>query len=538
MLFSPTHEQRFALDEVLQYKNIFITGCIGSGKSAWIRYASYVLRKDHNKSVQVCACTNHGSMNVLGRTIHTVAQLGYSIDRTHDDIKRTSLSPQLAQFWRNIDILIIDEINMLHPKYFQDLDFILKLTRDNPNPFGGIQLIVVGDFYGLQPVLKKNSANTSKQFCFQTDVWTNANFKPIVFQQNVRYKNNPQYWEMMKRARVGLLNELDTQQMTSRISHDASVTFSDCELCIKPIRICSRKLDADRYTVEQMQHLNATPHNYYSIDGIKYPPTTPVDKIPKEFQIHNSKLDIRNQWLCDDPVQLSIGMQVVLLIDLDPTNNIIAGSRGVVVRFHEAPLNYPIVRFRTHDVIIRAYMWKHFFDTLNTDIYVWCAQIPLKAAYGISLHKGYHLVYDCASINLNRKHFMPCTGQAYVAMGQVQSLEYVTFEECDTSVFKANQSVINFYAGLGIVPSAKRRRSSIEDDDFDDDDESDGDNGDEEGEEQDELEEDGDSIDGDDSIGGDDSDDGGDGGEEEVDDEEEFDKNIDVLYVKGDGDSH
>ena len=164
-------EQQIAFDKYVQGHNIFITGPGGSGKSALIKMIhkhAYSIFKD----IQVTALTGCAAvlLNCKAKTLHSWAGIGLgngTIEYLVNKIKKNKFSKAL---WKGTDILVVDEVSMLSLKLFDTLNAIGKAVRNNPAPFGGIQLIFSGDFFQLPPV-GDNSEPETQQFCFESTEW-------------------------------------------------------------------------------------------------------------------------------------------------------------------------------------------------------------------------------------------------------------------------------------------------------------------------------------------------------------------------------
>jgi ATP-dependent DNA helicase PIF1 len=168
-------EQQIAFDKYINGNNIFITGPGGSGKSALIKKI-YHHAFSRFKNIQVTALTGCAAvlLNCKAKTLHSSTGIGLgngTLDQLVTKIKRNNFA---KDFWKKIDILVVDEVSMLSLKLFNLLNDIGKIMRNNySKPFGGIQLIFSGDFFQLPPVGNIEDIDTQR-FCFESDDWNST----------------------------------------------------------------------------------------------------------------------------------------------------------------------------------------------------------------------------------------------------------------------------------------------------------------------------------------------------------------------------
>ena len=163
-------EQQVVFDAVVQEgKNVFFTGAAGSGKSYLLKRIVRTLRRQ-GKEVAVCAPTGLAACNIGGVTIHKYAGFMAGDEDTplQELVSRTRMRKVFAERWRGLDVLVIDEISMVEATLFEKLDALIRAVRRSSAPFGGLQLILCGDFFQLPPVPQRNK---EIRFCFEADNW-------------------------------------------------------------------------------------------------------------------------------------------------------------------------------------------------------------------------------------------------------------------------------------------------------------------------------------------------------------------------------
>jgi len=450
-------EQKRAVDLVINGSNLFLTGSAGTGKSFVLRYIVEALRA-LNKQVVVTATTGIAAVTIGGLTIHSFAGFGIG-DESKDELRRkVSGSKRFREIWQSVDVLIIDEISMLKPDYFEKLSIVAQAARQDTTPMGGVQLVLVGDFFQLPPVREKHRAafssshisssssssssdekkqdQTPIEFCFQTKLWQDVIHDVVELKQVFR-QSDPGFVKCLQRIREGLISADDIRTLTSRLH--ANVEKSG----IKPTFLHSRTDEVNRINKEQLDSINQPPKDYHLIDGFHAPKEESAETLPPKNRIDKVVAELKKNVPADHQLTLKVGAQVMLLANLSFEHHLVNGSRGVVVRFTETEPIYPIVRFAKVEATIRAHMWKYQF---RRGVYAYVAQIPLKLAYAYTMHKSQSQSIDCVQIQLDKSVF--AEGQAYTALSRVSSLNGLTLSSFDPSCIRANPLVKQFYLRL------------------------------------------------------------------------------------------
>lgn len=432
-------DQKRALELALDGSNFFLTGSGGTGKSFVISYIHDCLLKA-GKKVKITATTGIASIAIGGTTIHSFSGIGIGTE-PRDQLRKIANTKKMREIWEPIDTLIIDEISMLKPDYFEKLSVVAQIARQNTSPFGGVQLILVGDFFQLPPVNRKhaNEDKKEKDFCFESQLW-NESIKEIVELKDVFRQKDPSFVRCLQRIRWGKPTDEDIRMLMSRLN---AIVGNDL---IRPTLLHSRTDQVNKINEEHLNMIIDEPHNYHTVDGFHNHTGTSGDNLPPRVRINKSINDLRQQVLADETLVLKKGAQVMLLANISHEHGLVNGSRGVVVDFittNNGPV-YPVVRFSNVEVIIRPYMWKFIF---GKDMYSYVAQIPLKLAYAFTIHKSQSQSMDCVQIHLDSSVF--AEGQAYTALSRVRMLSGLTLSAFNPQCIKANQKVVDFYNNIG-----------------------------------------------------------------------------------------
>lgn len=433
------YEQRRAVEVVLQGSNLFLTGSGGTGKSFTLATIVAALVQK-GVALIVTATTGISAVTINGVTTHSFTGFGIG-NETKEELKRLATSKRLRDIWCSVDTLIIDEISMLKPDYLEKMALVAQVARQSTEVFGGIQLVLVGDFFQLPPVYKKirgkPATDGGREFCFESPVWRDLRLEVVELKQVFR-QSDATFVQCLQRIRWGTPTADDMRLLTSRLHAD--VTHDG----IRPTFLHSRVDDVNRLNQDCLDKLTTPARKYHAVDGFIYPKETAVEELPPRNRVNRLVADLRRNMPAEEDLTLKVGAQVILLTKLNMEHHLVNGSRGVVVRFTESEPVYPVVRFAKVEATIRAHMWKH---TFRAGIYAYVAQVPLKLAYAYTIHKSQSQSMDCVQLQLDDTVFEE--GQAYVALSRVTSLKGLTLSAFNPSCIRAHPKVVTFYRSLG-----------------------------------------------------------------------------------------
>lgn len=406
--------------------NIFLSGAGGSGKSHLIRYLNLLCKKKR-LNVQVCALTGCAALllNCNAKTVHSWAGIGLGTKNESELIKNIINTSWLYKRWKKIDCLIIDEVSMLSKQLFDMLNRIAKAVREDSREFGGIQIVLSGDFYQLSPVGRHDIEDTYK-FCFESEKWDDVIDKTVVLDKIFR-QNDKKYVKILSEIRKGKLSEKNKCILEKRMNIDTS------ELYIKPIKIFPTKEKVNKLNKMELKKLDGKMYNY------EYKIVKPNKSNFSEKQI-DMEIDylVRNS-LFDEILELKKNTQVMCIRNLDLDNGICNGSLGVIVDFVN---NNPIVKFSNG---VKMQIPKISWESEKIDgLYV--EQIPLIMGWGLTIHKIQGATLDMAEIDIGNDIFT--NGQSYVALSRVKSLEGLYLSYMNKDKIKCNKKVKSFYNKL------------------------------------------------------------------------------------------
>ncbi len=369
---------------------MFLTGAPGAGKTyvlnEFIRRATRA-----GKNVAVTASTGIAATHIGGTTIHSWSGLGIKEVLTEWDRERLQASDRLFKRYNAADVLVIDEVSMLHGHRLDMVNEMAKLLRANTEPFGGLQVILVGDLFQLPPISRGSDV---ADFAHLSEAWAELNPKVCYLtEQHRQTSEGDALLDLLEAMRRGDVNELHEAALQERLREkrpgDLVVT-----------RLYSHNTDVDSINDRHLRGITET--------GKVYGMVTSGQK-PKVEQLVKSVLAPEN-------LELKIGAEVMFVANNFPAG-FVNGTRGRVVDFVGG---WPLVQLPSgREIKVERHSWKLEEDG-KTRAEV--AQLPLRLAWAITIHKSQGMSLDAAEIDLSRS-FTP--GMGYVALSRVRSMDGV-----------------------------------------------------------------------------------------------------------------
>lgn len=422
-----TAKQQEALNCMIKGYNVFITGPGGTGKSLLIKRFKEML--NNVKTIAITSTTGVSAVQIGGATLHSYLGIGLGQGSADELAEKIMKNPRAKQKWIKLDTLIIDEISMLSPQLFDKLEEIARIVRyhnarllsnTDQKPFGGIQLILSGDFLQL-PVV-----SNSDEFCFEAKTWDACVDKTFHLTQIMR-QTDLKFQTALNDVRMGCASEETRALLQSRVG----VKLKN-DLGIKPTKIFTTNCSVDTFNEQELEKLyKANPELVfyeYEMDIYFY-----------EFvQNREQALErYRKNCLASDKFQLCVGAQVMLLHNLDVPNGLANGSRGVVIGFSDM---LPIVRFMNgSERIIDYYTWEIEEGNKKQASIM---QMPLRLAWAHTVHKCQSLTLDYCEIDLSNVFTY---GQAYVALSRAKTLEGLSITNLKFDCVRAHPKALEYY---------------------------------------------------------------------------------------------
>jgi ATP-dependent DNA helicase PIF1 len=411
--------QKAAVLASLSQQNVFLTGSAGVGKSFTLQRIIQSL----SGRVGITGSTGIAAVQIGGVTLN-------SFFSVHPDMV-TKQEVRFCAAWTEIDSLVIDEVSMLHPDLFVYLDGQARKSRKRSEPFGGVQLIVVGDFFQLPPVHREK--NPKYEFVFELPLWNTLfvdNRGVIIELTEVYRQSDRAFVELLERIRRGVCNLSDSMILTddTRSKEDSA----------KYTKLFSKCDSVDKCNLRELQRLPGEAMEY----NVTFRFEASNGKAP--FSVGEKK-KYEQQTLNNLPIGSSLALKekasVMLVANVCPEMGLVNGSRGVVESF-EVDSGLPIVRFDALLVKVRPYDWTVQLGTRGKVI-VNC--LPLKLATAITIHKSQGQTIDGLVVNLSSVWEY---GQAYTSLSRAKSLDRLVVEGYNTACVKAHPKVLQYYSKI------------------------------------------------------------------------------------------
>lgn len=379
-------DQELALAILLSGRSALLTGAAGTGKTHLLNTFIAQARK-RGKKVSVTATTGLAATHLGGNTIHSWSGIGVSDHLPNNFFER--LSKTRRDVISKTDVLIIDEISMLHDFRLDMIDKVLRTVRENDQPFGGIQLVMSGDFFQLPPVNRPNEQGGG--FVVYSDAW--QELQPAVLYLERQYRqNDEQLLEILTALRTGDVRRHHVEALLARTEiepPDGDIT-----------ELHTVNVDVDDINIQKLAELPGEERSYQQ--------TTTGSKIYVE--------NLQRSVLAPENLVIKLGA-LVMAVKNSPQKLYANGSIGVVVDF-EPLTEYPVVEFRDgRRVTMVPDVWElRDGERKRASI----SQVPLRLAWAITVHKSQGMTLDAAKIDL-RKAFVE--GMGYVALSRVRDLD-------------------------------------------------------------------------------------------------------------------
>ncbi len=432
---------------VLQFINqtrrsIFLTGKAGTGKTTLLRE---IMLTTHKKAV-VVAPTGIAALNASGVTIHSLFQLPFGAFLPTDEVPALSgfvnyeTKATLARHFRmnatkkailqSLELLVIDEVSMLRADLLDAIDFTLQNIRKNPNPFGGVQLLFIGDLFQLPPVVKDQEWQLLRQYYRGK----------FFFHALVTQRQPPLYIELPKIFRQ---SDTDFIRILNRLRNN--------ELHSDDLKLLQRFVQPEFKANPESGYITLTTHNAQADainqKSLKDLPETSMTYLPDIVGDFPEKM-----YPIEASLELKIGAQVMFIKnDWSAQKQYYNGKMGVVASLSEDEI---LVRFPDESltITVEKYEWQNIRYSLDEvtreikeEILGTFVHYPLRLAWAITVHKSQGLTFERAALDVSQV-FMP--GQAYVALSRLRSLDgLVLLSPLQMNGLSNDEAVVQYSSG-------------------------------------------------------------------------------------------
>ena len=416
-----TEKQQQVVDLVTKRKNVMITGPGGTGKSFLIQHIislKSTLLSDKSDIMGVTATTGAAAVLIRGTTLHSLLGIGLGVESAPQLLKKINSNNKI-DFWKSLKILIIDEVSMLSLELFDKLEYIARIVRANEKPFGGIHLILSGDFLQLPCI--------NGEFCFKSKQWKKCIPNVICIDEILR-QTESKFHDILNRARFGKTTQQDVEYIKSECSQNF-LDHTNQKCMIKPTMLQCKRADTDRINDNELRKIKNA-HIYEFKKNVIW------SDQPRDQRVLNALNYI------PESISICVGAQVMLTVNLNIDEQLVNGSRGIVVGFCESfsKQKIPIVQFVEKKITVD--LFEYSIENSHNIVVVKVLQIPLQLAYALTIHKSMGATLDCAHIDFTDVF---AYGQGYVALSRIKSLKNLVVKNIQASSFKAHPEALRFY---------------------------------------------------------------------------------------------
>ncbi len=405
-------------------ENIFLTGKAGTGKTTFLKY----LKENCSKNIVVAAPTGVAAINAGGVTLHSLFQLPFhpflpNKNNRDELLAKIRYNKQRQQLLRKLELLVIDEISMVRCDTMDAIDTILKsVRRKHDVPFGGVQLLCIGDLHQLPPVAQNQEWNVlqayySSPFFFDSNVIKEQ--MPLLLELNKIYRQKENsFVELLNKVRNNNMSADDFENLHQRYQPTFRPTIEQ-----KYITLTSHNNQADLINARELQKLSGSSYKYEAIIKDDFP---------------------ENNYPTEGLLILKAGAQVMFLKNDVISKRYFNGKIGIVKSLHDEEI---VVECDGADISVSKETWensRYVLDgingKLNQEILGTFTQFPLRLAWAITIHKSQGLTFEKVMIDAGAAF---SSGQVYVALSRCTNLDgIVLLSKIPSAAIYSNDNVM------------------------------------------------------------------------------------------------
>lgn len=435
-------EQKIAFEKFKNGENILIIGPGGSGKSFLLRtiqeYNMQFFRDSDYRRLYMTATTGvaaynlNFSDNVLsssGMTLHSFLGIGTGEQDIYGLVRKVSKSPSIVNIIKSPHILVIDEISLLSASLFEKINLIYRHFRKSKEFFGGIQVVMLGDFLQTEAIFNEKNNYTDneldKRLLFESDTFNDMFPEHISFTQNHRQKDDIFYSEMLSRIRIGQHTQDDIILLKKKC---LNFTKELKNVKQQPLHLVVSNAEALRINKKNMDEI---PESYtvYNVLMNSFGQNTDL--------INTMKRDLEKQFTAKGLLKLSLkkGARIMLIRNIDVSMGLINGSMGHITEMYKTEIT---VSFDNGKITnIPRNEWALEID----NCFVKFRQFPIVCSYAITIHKSISLTLDYTTCDL-AKCF--CNHLVYLAMSRVKTFDKLLLKSFNPDKITVNKKILEY----------------------------------------------------------------------------------------------
>jgi len=431
---TPTMKQSEALDILKMGENVFLTGPAGSGKTYVLNdYINFL--KNKGVSVGITASTGIAATHIGGMTIHSWAGIGINDSMSESDIRDLFKKKHLGKRFKHTKVLVIDEVSMLHHFRLDMIDKVCKMFKDSTAPFGGMQVILVGDFFQLPPISR---GSERAHFVHKSNIWNTMGLKVCYLDEQHRHEDD---------NLLNLLNDIRANNTGEHTLEPLRARYKkNIEGVLMPTKLYTHNMDVDNINARELDKLSGNNKIF-------------------EMKSHGSRgLQDTMKRSCLAPEYLYLKKNaVVMFVKNNFEKGYVNGTLGKVVDFEfsdEYNDEIPVVETTNGERIFAEPESWRIEEEGKTKAEI--SQIPLRLAWAITVHKSQGMSLDAAEMDLS-KAFV--AGQGYVALSRVRTLSGLKLMGLNDVALKVDEEILEFDGEL--IRDSKKAVKELKDFDKD-----------------------------------------------------------------------
>ena len=386
-------KQEIALGILKTGRNVYLTGAAGSGKTHVLNQYIEYLRK-HNVGVGITASTGIAATHIGGMTIHSWAGIGIKDYLSEWDIDALIQRQPLVKRFERTSVLLIDEVSMLRPEILDMVDEVARAMKRNNEPFGGMQVVLSGDFFQLPPVVRDGREDA---FADSARAWGTGDFRICYLTEQYRQEGG-RLLDILNDIRDGEIS-LDSQEaLESRMPQSEEEVVFDEAQEQEAVVLHTHNVNVDKRNVEELQKIEGESAVY---DMVTTGRANIVESLKKSV-------------LAPEHLELKVGARV-MFVKNNQEQDYVNGTLGEVI---DIDGEFPVIKTNDgREITAHPVSWE---TTDDNKVLGAVTQVPLRLAWAITIHKSQGMSLDAVEVDLSRA-FAP--GQGYVALSRARTLE-------------------------------------------------------------------------------------------------------------------